>query len=79
MMQPREQIDWAERLSRLNIPTLLVHGDRDAFYAMDTMMYAQTLIPGSQLVVMEGSGHLPTMVRPQDVADAINAFFDGKV
>ena len=79
MMQPREQIDWAERLSRLNIPTLLVHGDRDAFYAMDTMVYAQTLIPGSQLVVMEGSGHLPTMVRPQDVADAINAFFDGKV
>lgn len=79
MMQPQEPIDWADRLAGLNIPTLLVHGDLDAFYQMETMRYAQSLIPGSQLVVMEGSGHLPAMVRPQDVAAAINAFFDGKV
>lgn len=75
MMQASEQIDWPERLSALTVPTLLLHGERDVFYRTEGMAYTQSLIPNSKLVVMQGSGHLPSMTRPEDVAREINAFF----
>lgn len=58
-------------------PDLIIHGDRDPFYHTDTMLYVQSLIPKSKLVVMEGSRHLPAMTRPMDVAKTINEFFNG--
>lgn len=75
MMQASEQIDWPARLSELTLPTLLIHGERDVFYRTEGMEYTQSLIPGSKLVVMQGSGHLPAMTRPEDVAREINTFF----
>jgi pimeloyl-ACP methyl ester carboxylesterase len=33
------------------------------------------LIPDSELVVMQGSGHLPAMARPLEVAARIERFF----
>ncbi len=32
-------------------------------------------IPGAKLVVAEGAGHVPTVTRPDWVAQQINAFF----
>ena len=78
-MRADESIDWAKRLPELKIPTLLIHGEKDIFYRITGMEYTRSLIPNSKLVVMEGSGHLPAMVRPQDVADEINRFFAGTI
>jgi len=75
MMQAEEPIDWPKRLSELKLSTLLIHGEKDAFYQTAAMEYTCSLIPNSKLVVMEGSGHLPAMVRPIDVATEINEFF----
>jgi pimeloyl-ACP methyl ester carboxylesterase len=74
-MQAAEPIDWAERLPRLTLPTLLIHGELDAFCRTEVMQYLHSLIPGSRLVVMESSGHLPAMTRPLDVAREIDGFF----
>ena len=73
-MQPEERIDWAKRLPELTLPTLLVHGEKDPFYRLESMQYVQALLPNSKLVVMEGSGHLPMMARPLDVAKVIDDF-----
>lgn len=75
-MQPAEPIDWAQRLPNLKLPTLLIHGAQDPLYRTAVMEYTQSLIPNSKLVIMAGSGHLPAMVRPLDVAQEINRFFD---
>lgn len=64
-----------EQLQDLRLPTLLIHGSADAFASTAAMEYLNSVIPGSRLVVMEGSGHLPLMIRPQDTAQAINDFF----
>jgi len=74
-MQPEEQIDWATRLRELTLPTLLVHGEKEPFYTLEAMQYAQSLLPNSKLVVMEGSGHLPMMTRPLEMAKLIDDFF----
>jgi pimeloyl-ACP methyl ester carboxylesterase len=76
MMDAKEQIDWPTELQKLTIPTLILHGELDPFYQTSTMHYAQSIIPHSKLVIMEGSGHLPAMTRPLDVAREINLFFD---
>lgn len=68
-------VDWAARLPQLRLPTLVVHGELDAFYRIEHMRYTQSLFPDSELVVMEGSGHLPTLTRPLEVAAHIERFF----
>lgn len=35
-------------------------------------------IPDSKLVVMDGSGHLPGMIRGAEVGQAINDFFGAR-
>lgn len=75
VMEAEEHIDWAKRLPELRLPTLLVHGDQDPFYQTATMRYVHSLIPNSKLVEFQGSGHLPAMARPMDVAKVINEFF----
>lgn len=70
-----DEVDFASRLPELTIPTLLIHGELDVFANIARMEYVASLIPQSKLVVMEGSGHLPAMTRPADVAAVINSFF----
>jgi pimeloyl-ACP methyl ester carboxylesterase len=62
-------------LRTISVPTLIIHGARDVFAATENMEYLASLIPDSKLVVFEGSGHLPAMIRPVDVAATINDFF----
>ena len=76
-MQPEKTVDWASELPRLRLrlPTLLLHGEKDFACSLETQRYIQSLIPGSKLVVFDGSGHVPAMVRPMDVAAAIKDYF----
>lgn len=74
-MEAEQPLDWANRLPQLRAPTLIVHGELDAFYRIEHMRYTQSLIPDSELVVMAGSGHLPTLTRPLEVAAHIERFF----
>lgn len=75
IMEAEQPIDWEARLPQLRMPTLVVHGELDAFYRIEHMRHTQSLIPDSELVVLEGTGHLPTMTRPLEVAALIERFF----
>ena len=75
VMEAEPPIDWASRLPQLRQPTLVVHGELDVFYRIEHMRYMQSLIPDSELVVMGGTGHLPTLTRPLEVAAHIERFF----
>lgn len=79
LMEPAQPIDWSVELKRVTMPTLLLQGDKDPLCDTGTMRYLASLIPNSKLVVFENCGHLPAMVRPQEVAAEINSFFDGEV
>lgn len=75
MVEAEERIDWATALPSLRVPTLIMHGELDPFFQLRNFEYLQSLIPHSKLVVLSGSGHLPAMIRPMDVAEEINGFF----
>ena len=74
-LMPAPDASLLERFVDLRLPTLLIHGSQDAFASTAAMEYLASVVPGSKLVLMEGSGHLPLMIRPHDAAKAIDDFF----
>ncbi len=62
------------RLHRIDVPTLVVRGDRDTFVPPE---YAQTFaaeLPDARLEVVEGAAHLLPMERPEELARLVRAF-----
>jgi pimeloyl-ACP methyl ester carboxylesterase len=78
MMEFDQPIDRARRLPHLSVPTLIVHGEKDPLYRTEHMEYTRSLIRDCELVVMDGSGHLPAMTRPLEVAGHIERFFSAR-
>jgi len=67
-------LDLRPRLGEIAVPTLIIHGSADVI-PLEEAEFMAARIPTSKLVVMEGSGHLPGMIRGVEVGQAINAFF----
>jgi pimeloyl-ACP methyl ester carboxylesterase len=62
------------RLSRINVPTLLVWGASDGLAPLEYgRAYAES-IPGSELAVIEAAGHLPQIERPDEFAAVVRRF-----
>lgn len=55
----------------LRVPTLIVHGSNDLIQPLSDGRALAALIPGSDLVVMEGKGHVPMMSSPEEVVSII--------
>lgn len=66
--------DDSGRLGQITVPTLLVWGDRDAWFPREEQDRVTAAIPGARLAVLEGAGHAPHWERPDDVA-AVHADF----
>ena len=62
-----------ERLKKVRVPTLVVHGKDDALVPVDNGRVVAAAVPGARLIEFEGMGHdLPRRVWPQ-VIEAIVA------
>lgn len=57
--------------SQIGTPTLILHGTADAIVPIEGSRRLAELLPDAELVEFEGSGHVPTMTRPNDVVAAI--------
>jgi proline iminopeptidase len=58
--------------ARLGTPTLVVHGREDPIPLVSSTAVADTL--GAELVVIEGSGHVPYVERPEALFTALERF-----
>ena len=68
-------IDLRPKLSKIQHRTLILHGDADALVPLSDSEYLAAQIPNSHLRVVKGAGHVPTVTRPLEVAQAINEYF----
>jgi pimeloyl-ACP methyl ester carboxylesterase len=59
----------------IDIRTLVLHGNADVIVPIERSRALVELLPDAELVVFEGSGHVPTMTRSREVADAIQRRF----
>ena len=60
-----------EILPAVDVPTLIVAGDRDNFTPLGLSEEMHRLIPGADLLVIEGGSHTAPIERPQLVDDAV--------
>jgi pimeloyl-ACP methyl ester carboxylesterase len=68
--------DRTEGLRRLDVPTLVVHGEDDPLVQVEGGRATAAAVPGAELVVVPGMGHnLPRELWPR-LVDAITALAD---
>lgn len=64
-------------LSGLTVPLLLIHGSSDMAIPLAKAREAAALVPGAQLEVLTGLGHLAHEEAPERVTDRIVGFVEG--
>jgi 3-oxoadipate enol-lactonase len=67
--------DCYDRLNRIQVPTLVVHGAEDRMIPVENGRLLAERIPGAQLVELEDTGHLYPTEAPH-VDEEIAAFFE---
>ncbi len=66
---------WTDELRSLQVPTLLIFGDRD-FSPLPDVVEVFELLPNAQLAVLPGTTHIGVMRRPAEVLTLISPFLD---
>ncbi len=56
----------------VGVPTLVIHGEQDAIIPVGAAHMVAAAIPDSELVVLPGAGHVPTLTRPAEVVAALD-------
>jgi pimeloyl-ACP methyl ester carboxylesterase len=64
----------AKWLHRIDVPALLIWGDKDGLVPVEFGEAYRALIPGSRLVVLEGAGHAPFDERKEAFVAAFRDF-----
>jgi pimeloyl-ACP methyl ester carboxylesterase len=59
------EYDFRERLPEISCPTLIVWGEKDAVLPLRDADEFESLIPDSRKVVLEDTGHVPQLERPE--------------
>jgi pimeloyl-ACP methyl ester carboxylesterase len=61
-------------LCRIDIPTLIVWGDKDRIFSPVHAEALARAIPGAGVVMIEGAGHLPHVEKLEETLKAVGAF-----
>jgi pimeloyl-ACP methyl ester carboxylesterase len=68
---------WTDELRSLQVPTLLIFGDRD-FSPLPDVVEMFGLLPNAQLAVLPGTTHVGVTRRPGQVLALITPFLDAR-
>ncbi len=64
------------RIQNVDVPTLIVWGDKDAIVPVEHAYKFKRDIPNSKLLIYEGSGHIPMMENTAQLTNDIIDFFE---
>jgi 3-oxoadipate enol-lactonase len=70
----RDRADQTAFLSSIAVPTLIVVGEKDVITPVDVARGMAEKIPGAEVVVVPGVGHMSPMEAPGEVNAAMGAF-----
>ena len=75
LLAMRDSQGLSGRLSKINVPTLLMWGDNDR---MIPLAYSKeyTEIPNSQLIIIDNCGHTPFVEKPLDFNNIVLKFLN---
>ncbi|HEX6216513.1 MAG TPA: adenylate/guanylate cyclase domain-containing protein, partial [Vicinamibacterales bacterium] len=70
-------IDVRHVLPSIRVPTLLLHPTRDQTVSVDCSRYMADRIPGAKLIEIDSDDHLPFLMRPNEIPEAVQEFLTG--
>lgn len=62
------------RLPKINVPTLVVHGDEDRLVPPENGRVVASRIPGARFELLQGAGHILITDQPEKSIDMIRGF-----
>ncbi|MFG3188079.1 alpha/beta fold hydrolase [Streptomyces omiyaensis] len=68
------EADQRDLLPAVSVPTLLVWGEQDARSPLTVARQFQESVPGAELVVIPGAGHVSNLERPEEFNRAVRDF-----
>jgi len=74
-----ERVDSRELLSSISCPTTVIHGAEDRLIPVEVGRELAAAIPGAELVIIEGAGHLAFSEQPALSASAVRQFLERSV
>lgn len=69
-----DAFDVMADLNRINCPTLVICGTQDRLTPPKYSAYLHEQIPGAELFLVEGAGHMVMLERPEEVSQAMDGF-----
>jgi len=69
--------DHTAVLKDITVPALIIVGSEDFFTPLPIARLMSDSIPGAQLAVIEGAGHLPNMETRQEFNETLSSFLRG--
>ena len=66
--------DLLDALPAVDVPTLVVHGDQDVRAPLPVAQELHASIAGSELVILEGAGHVCNLEVPERFNDVLRSF-----
>jgi proline iminopeptidase len=72
-----QSVDLRPLLGRITSPTLIVAGELDFICGPAQAQPIAAAIPGAQLVMLPGCGHIPSIETPQQYRHAVTVFLRG--
>ena len=63
-------------LAGLNVPVLVIWGDKDRIVHVSTTEVLKKSLPNSEIVIMKDCGHMPMLERPQETAGYYVSFLN---
>ena len=72
-----QRIGLADRLGEVQVPTLIVWGEKDRVIPLEHALAALRVLPDGWLKILPGIGHVPQVEAPALFADAVGHFARG--
>jgi pimeloyl-ACP methyl ester carboxylesterase len=77
MLGGMARADLREALPRVQVPTLVLHAEHDVRAPLPVATDLAAAIPGAQLVVIPGAGHVSSMEAPERFEREVRTFLAG--
>lgn len=69
-----ERRDNSDIIGKIKVPTLLIFGESDKITNLESAREMNSLIPGSELKIIENAGHYSNLEQPSEFNDALLSF-----
>jgi 3-oxoadipate enol-lactonase len=66
-----------DRLAQIQLPVLIIHGDKDLPYISEGCIYLEETIPGAKRVLLNNVAHMLNIEKPKEVNKLIADFVKG--